>query len=58
MLTYSYTALWFFEPIYCWLLDNYHSQFIEYQENKQPRKITERKIYAYTKISEKMGPFT
>ena len=24
MLTYSYTALWFFVPIYCWLLDKYH----------------------------------
>ena len=55
MLTYSYTAHWFFVPIYCWLLDKYHSQFIEYQENKQPRKISERKICIYTKLSEKWG---
>ena len=56
MLTYSYTALWvFFVPIYCWLLDKYHSQFIEYQENKQPRKISQRKICAYTRMSEKWG---
>ena len=54
MLNYSYTALWFFVPIYCWLLDKYHSQFIEYQ-NKQPRKISERKISVYTKLSEKWG---
>ena len=33
-----------FVPIFCWLLDKYHSQFIEYQENKQPRKISERNI--------------
>ena len=58
MLTYSYTALWFFVPIYCWLLDKYHSQFIKYQKNKQPRKITIQKICAYTRIPEKMGPFT
>ena len=25
---------------------------------KQPRKISERKICAYTRMSEKMGPFT
>ena len=41
-----------FEPIYCWLLDNYHSQFFEYQENKQPRKIAEQQICANTRISE------
>ena len=40
--------------------DKYGSQFIEYQENKQPRKISKRKIYAYTGmlwagISEKWG---
>ena len=29
--------------------------FIEYQENKQPRKIFERKMYAYTEMSEKWG---
>ena len=29
--------------------------FIEYQENKQPHKISERKIYAYTGTSEKWG---
>ena len=44
-----------FVPIYCWLLDKYHSQFIEYQENKQPRKISEQKICVYTKLSEKWG---
>ena len=55
-LTYSYTALWFFVPIYCWFIDKYHSQFIEYQENKQPRKISEREICAYTRMSEKWGP--
>ena len=44
MLTYSYTVL-----IYSWLLDKYHSQFIEYQENKQPWKISERKMCEYTK---------
>ena len=53
-LTHSYTALWFFFwPTYCWLLDKYRSQFIEYQENKQPRKISEWKICAYTRMSEK-----
>ena len=55
MLTYLYTVLWFFVPIYCCLLDKYHSQFTEYQENKQPRKISERKICAYTRMSEKWG---
>ena len=55
MLTYSYTALWFFVPIYCWYLDKYRSQFIEYQQNKQPGKIYEHKIYAYTRMSEKWG---
>ena len=55
MLTYSYTVLWSFVPIYCWLSDKYHSQFIEYQENKQPRKISERKICEYTRMSEKWG---
>ena len=34
----------------------YSSHFIKYQENKQPRKISGRKIYAYTG-SEKEGPF-
>ena len=29
------------------------SQFIEYEENKQPRKISRRKIYSYTGMSEK-----
>ena len=53
MLTYSYTVFCFFVPIYCRLLDKYHSQFIEYQENKQPRKISERKICEYTRMSEK-----
>ena len=56
MLTYSYTAFLFYVPIYCSLLDKYHSQFIEYQENKQPRNISERKICAYTK-SQKNGAF-
>ena len=55
MLTYSYTALWLFVPIYCWLLDKYHSQFIEYQKNKQCQKISKRKICAYTRMSEKWG---
>ena len=55
MLTYSYTALWFFVPIFCWLLHKYHSQFIYYQGDKQPRKISERKICAYTRMSEKWG---
>ena len=53
MLTYSYTALWFFVPIYCWLVDKYHSHFMKYQEDKQPRKTSERKICAYTRMSEK-----
>ena len=55
ILTYSYIALWFFVPIYCWLLHKYHSQFILYQEDKQPWKISERKICAYTRMSEKWG---
>ena len=55
MLTCSYTALWFFVPIFCWLLHKYHSQFMLYQEDKQPRKISERKICAYTRMSEKWG---
>ena len=38
-----------------WLLDKYHSQFIEYQGNKQPRTISERKICAHTRMSEKWG---
>ena len=41
-----------FVPIYCWLLDKYHRQFIEYEEKKQSRKISERKICAYTRMSE------
>ena len=53
MLTYSYTALWFFVSIYCWLVHKYHSQFILYQEDKQPWKISEWKICAYTRMSEK-----
>ena len=61
ILSYSYTALWFLVPIYCWLLDKYHSEFIEYQENKQPRKISEGKICVYTwgiyQDIRKMGPF-
>ena len=44
-----------FVPIFCWLLHKYHSQFILYQEDKQPRKISERKICAYTRMSEKWG---
>ena len=55
MLTYSYTVLWFFVPIYCWLLHKYHSQFILYQDDKQPWKISEWKICAYTRMSEKWG---
>ena len=55
MLIYSFTALGFFIPIYCWWLKKYSSQFVEYQENKQPRKISERKIYTYTGMSEKWG---
>ena len=54
-LTHLYTALWFFVLIYCWYLHKYCSQFIEYQENKQPRKISERKICTYTWMSEKWG---
>ena len=42
-----------FVPIYCWLLDKYCTQFTDYQENKQPRKISEQKICAYTRMSEK-----
>ena len=38
---------------HCWLLDKFRSQFVEYQENKQLRKISERKICAYTRMSEK-----
>ena len=34
-------------------LDKYSSQCIKHQENKQPPKISERKIYAYTGVSEK-----
>ena len=33
-----------------------HSQFIEYQENKQPRKISERK-YVYIPSCQKNGAF-
>ena len=40
---------------HCWLFDKCRSQFTEYQENKQPRKISERKICAYTRMSEKWG---
>ena len=40
---------------FCWLLDKYHSQFMLYQEDKQPRKISERKICSYTRMSEKWG---
>ena len=44
-----------FVPIYCWLLDKYHSQFIDYQENKKFRKVSERKLCGYTRMSEKWG---
>ena len=54
MLTHSYTTRWFFVPIYCWYLDKYCSQFIEYQKNKQPKKSLSEK---YTGMSEKVGPF-
>ena len=38
------------------VVDRYRSQFIEYQENKQPKKILwANKIYAYTGMSEKWG---
>ena len=40
---------------FCWLLHKYHSQFMYYQEDKQPRKITERKICANTRMPEKWG---
>ena len=32
-----------FLPVYCWFLDKYRSQLIEYQENKQPRKNSKQK---------------
>ena len=44
-----------FVPVYCWLLDKYHSQFIDYQENKKLRKVSERKLCGYTRMSEKWG---
>ena len=44
-----------FVPINCWLLDKYHSQFIDYQENKKLRKVSERKLCGYTRMSEKWG---
>ena len=53
MLTHLDIALDFFVTIYCWQLDKYRSQFIEYQENKQPRKISERKMCMYRDTSEK-----
>ena len=43
-----------FIPIYSWQLDKHRSQFSEYQENKRPWYISERKIYAHTG-SEKWG---
>ena len=42
-----------FVPIFCWLLDKCRSQFIKYQKNKQPRKISEPKLCAYTRMSDK-----
>ena len=36
-------------------LVKYRSQFIKYQVYKQPRKISKRKICAYTRMSEKWG---
>ena len=47
-----------FIPIYCWLLDKYHSQFIEYQENKHPWQISERQNIRIYKDVRKVGPFT
>ena len=46
-----------FIPIYYQKLDKYpyRSQFIEYQENKQPRKSLSEN---YTHVRKKMGPFT
>ena len=44
-----------FLHIYCWYLDKYRSQFIVYRQNNQPRKISERKIYACNGMSEKWG---
>ena len=46
----------FFVPIYCWHLDKYSSQFIEYQENKKPRKISEQK-YVHIPECQKSGAF-
>ena len=56
MLTYSYTALWFF--LYSFLLvvrQISQSIHVWYQEDKQARKISERKKCAYTRMSEKWG---
>ena len=53
MLTYSYTALRFLYPFIAGCQTNItiNSLNIEYQENKQPRKLSERKIC----MSEKWG---
>ena len=48
-------CLLIFRTHFCWLIHKYHSRFMYYQEDKQPRKISERKICAYTRMSEKWG---
>ena len=56
MLTRSYTTLWLLYTHYWLVLDKYSSQLIEYQDNKQPRQISERKkIYTFTRMWEKWG---
>ena len=62
---FIYEIVWNVDPfIYCPLIfypfiavDKNSNQFIEYQENKQPRKISEGKICAYTGIHQKNGTF-
>ena len=46
-----------FIPIYCLSLDKYSNQLIEYQENKQPRQISERKKYTHLLGCQKSGAF-
>ena len=45
MLTYSCTVLWFFVPIYCWLLDKYQSiHWISREQAASKKSLSEKYV--------------
>ena len=55
MLTYSYTAFWFFVPIYCWLLDKYRSQLNTKKTSSLQKSLSEN--YVHIPGCQKSGAF-